>query len=67
MQVSSLSFLSRDGGNSFWSLAIFHTCNALRAIDPFAGDLLHLPPVQSRILLCLVSRQCFALKVVMQL
>jgi hypothetical protein len=52
MQVSGVSFQNHEGGNSFWSVAIFHTCNALRIIDPVAGNLSGLPSDQ---LQCLFS------------
>jgi hypothetical protein len=40
MQIARSPYLSFDGDTSIWSIALTNACNALRSIDPFAGDLL---------------------------
>ena len=39
VQVVNPSFVSRECGKSCLSVVVYHTCNALRMIDPLAGAL----------------------------
>jgi hypothetical protein len=40
VQISQAPGMSIEGDASIWSVAFADTCNGLRCIDPFAGDLL---------------------------